>query len=68
MTDTTRPLLLGYVRLHPLMADDELNKVQQRLADYAEDEGFSLAMSTSSKPTRRRLRSKRSLTPPEGTT
>jgi hypothetical protein len=40
--DHTRPLLLGYVRLHLLMTDDELAHTKERLAHYAAVEGYTL--------------------------
>lgn len=43
VTDYTRPLLLGYVRKHLLMTDDELDDAKERLAHFAQVEGFSLS-------------------------
>jgi hypothetical protein len=43
MTNATRPLLFGYVRVHLLMTRRELNGVKQRLAEFADDEGYTLA-------------------------
>ncbi len=40
--DHTKPLLLGYVRMHLLMTDNELADAKERLAYFAAVEGFSL--------------------------
>jgi hypothetical protein len=42
MTDYTKPLLLGYVRKHLLMTETELTDAKERLAPFAELEGFAL--------------------------
>jgi hypothetical protein len=59
MTNATRPLLFGYVRVHLLMTRRELNGVKQRLAKFADDEGYTWPTSSSSRRTRCRLRSDR---------
>lgn len=40
--DHTRPLLLGYLRMHLLMTDNELADTKERLAYFAAVEGFTL--------------------------
>ncbi|GAA3550090.1 hypothetical protein [Kribbella ginsengisoli] len=40
--DRTKPLLLGYVRQHLLMTQEELAGVKDRLATYATTEGFTM--------------------------
>jgi hypothetical protein len=42
MTDHTRPLILGYLRQHLLMTEDELADTKERLAHFAQTEGFAL--------------------------
>ncbi len=42
MTNYTKPLLLGYLRMHLLMTDDELADVKERLERFADLEGFTL--------------------------
>ena len=42
MTDATRPLLLGYVRLHPLMTEIELADTKERFGYFAHVEGYTL--------------------------
>lgn len=42
MTDHSKPLLLGYVRKHLLMSEDELADTKERLAYFASVEGFAL--------------------------
>ncbi len=42
MSDSTRPLLFGYVRLHLLMTDSELAHTKARLHHFAQVEGFCL--------------------------
>lgn len=44
MTDMerTKPLVLGYIRQHILMTEDELDSVTARLARFATAEGFTL--------------------------
>src|SRR5690242_14974775 len=42
VTDNTRPLLLGYVRRHLLMTEDELGAVKERLNHFAATEGFAM--------------------------
>lgn len=42
MTDYTRPLLLGYLRKHLLMSDDELDDAKERLEHFAQVEGFAM--------------------------
>src|SRR4051794_32649110 len=40
--DYTRPLLLGYLRKHLLMTDDELYDTEERLEHFARIEGFAM--------------------------
>ncbi|NEA32017.1 hypothetical protein [Streptomyces sp. SID13031] len=40
--DRTKPLVLGYIRQHLLMTEDELVGVKARLVDYAFAEGFTM--------------------------
>jgi hypothetical protein len=40
--DCTRPLLLGYLRKHLLMTDDELHDTEERLERFARIEGFAM--------------------------
>jgi hypothetical protein len=42
MTDATRPLILGYLRKHLLMTEEELADTTERLAHFAQIEGFAL--------------------------
>jgi hypothetical protein len=42
VADYTRPLLLGYVLRHLLMTDYELEDVKERLAYFAQVEGFAM--------------------------
>jgi hypothetical protein len=42
VTDRTRPLILGYIRPHLLMTDDELAVTKAVLARFAEHEGYAL--------------------------
>jgi hypothetical protein len=42
MDDGTRPLLLGYLRKHLLMSETELEDAKERLAYFAEIEGFTM--------------------------
>ncbi len=42
MTDSTRPLLLGYMRAHILMTADEIAAAADTLAAFASTEGFVL--------------------------
>jgi hypothetical protein len=42
MTDATRPLLLGYIRVHLLMTDNELSDTIERLGYFARCEGYAL--------------------------
>jgi hypothetical protein len=42
MTNYTKPLLLGYLRMHLLMSDDELADAKDRLERFADLEGFTL--------------------------
>jgi hypothetical protein len=42
MTDCTKPLLLCYLRKHLLMTETELTDAKERLARFAELEGFAL--------------------------
>ena len=44
MTDYTRPLLLGYLRKHLLMTDEELDDTKERLAHFAHVEGFAMGL------------------------
>lgn len=44
MIDYTRPLLLGYVLKHLLMTDYELEDVKERLAFFAQVEGFAMGI------------------------
>jgi hypothetical protein len=43
MSNPVRPLLFGYIRVHLLMTNRELNGVKQRLAEFADVEGYALA-------------------------
>jgi rhamnogalacturonyl hydrolase YesR len=40
--DATRPLLLGYIRAHILMTDEEIAAAKDTLVTYASTEGFAL--------------------------
>jgi hypothetical protein len=40
--DRKKPLVLGYIRQHLLMTEDELVGVKERLAYYATAEGFTM--------------------------
>ncbi|GAA3084080.1 hypothetical protein JOF29_004407 [Kribbella aluminosa] len=40
--DTTKPLLLGYIPMHLLMTDAELDAAKQQLEAFADVEGFAL--------------------------
>jgi hypothetical protein len=42
MNDGIRPLLLGYIRAHLLMTDDEIAAAKLTLAAYAGSEGYAL--------------------------
>jgi hypothetical protein len=42
MTNHTKPLLLGYLRMHLLMTEGELAEAKERLERFADLEGFTL--------------------------
>jgi hypothetical protein len=42
MKDTDRPLALGYIRQHLLMTEYELDDAKERLAYFAETQGYAL--------------------------
>lgn len=42
LTDHTRPLLLGYLRRHLLMTEEELCYTKERLEHFAQVEGFAM--------------------------
>jgi hypothetical protein len=42
MNDRPRPVLLGYLRKHLLMSETELEDAKERLAYFAEIEGFTM--------------------------
>lgn len=42
MTNHTPPLVLGYLRKHLLMTEDELDDIRERLAYFAREEGFAM--------------------------
>ncbi len=56
--DYTRPLLLGYVLKHLLMADSELADIKVQLEQFGAVEGFSMGTIYVEKPGRRRRPSK----------
>jgi hypothetical protein len=42
MTDATKPLLLGYMRAHLLMTEEELTAAKEQLRQFAQREDYTL--------------------------